>query len=132
MAILRLRSIPHRPGLVAILRQASCLDAGPSPPKFARALPARPSENKRGELPGNFRNSSTARIPSMYIFFAPVAWVHEKQHECRCDLTSAELQTRVVLDRTIAAYRSPDDLRKTRLSSQFFRHRADRKGRVEF
>jgi len=55
-AILSLRSLLHRPGLVVILSQASCLDADPLLTGFARALPVRPSENKKDGLPAGFHN----------------------------------------------------------------------------
>jgi hypothetical protein len=47
MSVLRRRSIPHQPGLVAILWQANCLDANPMLRESAPGQFALPSENKK-------------------------------------------------------------------------------------
>src|SRR5438270_12711907 len=131
-AILCVRSLLHRPRLVVILLQASCLDADPLLTGFARALPACPSENKKAGLPGDFCNSSSAKIPSRYNFFAPASSAPETRRRRRFDLTSGELRTRVVLDRLPAFCRSRDCFRRTQSLSQFFRPHAGRKARVEY
>jgi hypothetical protein len=91
MSVLRLRSILHRPGLVAIPGPASCLDANLWLQESAPRPLELPIENKKTGLQWDFYNPSSARTPSRRTFFAPTSSERETKRECRFDSTSAEL-----------------------------------------
>src|SRR5438552_17418272 len=83
MAVLRPRSTPRPPRLVAILPQANSLDANPSLQEFAPARLEFPSENTKFGHRLNSCSFLVAKTPSRHTAFVPASSGHETKRSVR-------------------------------------------------